>query len=63
MLGPLDYVLVLVSFVAEVYVVARLCISKNSLRYLSLNIYMLATVGVTVGQAIVWNRFGVSSPV
>lgn len=61
MLGPLDYILLLLSFVAELGVVVCLCVSKNPFRYLSLNIYMLAAAGVTVGQMSVLRHFGVAS--
>ncbi|SRR5579872_127200 len=63
MLGPLDYVVVLLSLLAEVYVVVCLCLSENFLRYFSLNIYMLGAVGVTIGQDFALLKFGVSSPV
>lgn len=63
MLGPLDYVVVLLSLLAEAYVVVCLCLSENFLRYFSLNIYMLGAVGVTIGQDFALLRFGVSSPV
>jgi len=63
MLGPFDYVLTLLSFLAEAYVVVCLCVSKNSFRYLSLNVYMLAAGSVTVGGAFVLQHFGVSSPI
>lgn len=63
MLGPVDYVFALVSLLAEAYVVVCLCFSRNWFRYFSLNIYMLAAVGVTVGQDVVLVHFGVASPV
>ena len=63
MLGPLDYVVVLLSLLAEAYVVIRLCLSENFIRYFSLNIYMLGVVGVTIGQDFALLKFGVSSPV
>ena len=63
MLGPFDYTLGIVSFLAEAYVVVRLFASKNSLRYFSLNTYMLAAVGVTLGQDVALLKFGVSSQV
>jgi len=63
MLGPFDYVLVLLGLLAEAYVVVRLCLSENFLRYFSLNIYMLGVVGVTIGQDFALLKFGVSSPV
>jgi len=63
MLGPLDYGLALASFVAEAYLVVRLCVSKNALRYFFLNIYMLAAVVATITQEIALRHFGVASPV
>jgi hypothetical protein len=63
MLGPFDYALSVLSLLVEAYVVVCLCISKNSLRYLSLNIYMLAVIGVTLGQDVAWRHFGVTSQV
>lgn len=63
MLGPLDYAFSLISFLAEAYAVVCLCAPKNFVRYLSLNVYMLAMVGITVGQFVVLRHFGVSSPV
>src|SRR5487761_69126 len=63
MLGPFDYALAILSFLAEVYVVVCLFASKKPFRYLSLNIYMLAAVSATIGQDIVLQHFGVSSPV
>lgn len=62
MLGPFDYVFVIVSLVAEAYVVLCLCFSRARLRYFSLIIYMLAAVAVTIAQDIVLFKFGVSSP-
>jgi hypothetical protein len=62
MLGPVDYIVTLVSFVAELTVVVCLCASRKPFRYLSLNIYMLAAAGVTVGQVSVLRHFGVASP-
>jgi hypothetical protein len=62
MLGPVDYALWALGFLAEAYVVVCLCISKNPLRYLSLNVYMAATAVVTVVQFVVLRHFGVSSP-
>lgn len=62
MLGPFDYVFVLLSLIAEAYVVVCLCSSKVRFRYFSLIIYMLAAVIVTVAQDIILFKFGVSSP-
>lgn len=62
MLGPCDYVLTLLSFVAEVCVVVRLCFSKTSFfRYLSVSIYMFAAAVVTMGQIYVLQHFGIRS--
>jgi hypothetical protein len=61
MLGPFDYVFALLSLLAEAYVVVYLSFSKNKLRYLSLNIYMLAVVAVTVVQDVVLMHWGVTS--
>ncbi|HKF51969.1 MAG TPA: hypothetical protein VKB26_06630 [Candidatus Acidoferrales bacterium] len=63
MLGPLDYVFALLSLIAEVYLVVCLCVSRNRLRYISLNIYMLAAVGVTIAQDAAWHHFGLRSPI
>jgi|SRR5579864_3626892 len=63
MLGPADYVLILLGFLAEAYVVVRLFASKSSLRYFSLNIYMLAAASATVAQVITLRHFGVTSQV
>jgi hypothetical protein len=63
MLGPFDYAVTLISFLAEAYVVVCLCVSKNYFRYFSLNIYMLAAVGATVGQVITLWHFGLTSQV
>ncbi|HLW43627.1 MAG TPA: hypothetical protein VKS00_04010 [Candidatus Acidoferrales bacterium] len=63
MLGPFDYAVTLISFLAEAYVVVCLCVSKNYFRYFSVNIYMLAAVGATIGQVMVLRHFGVASQV
>ena len=63
MLGPLDYALWLASFLAEAYAVVCLCSPKNFLRYLSLNVYMVAVAGITVVQFVVCRHFGVTSTV
>lgn len=61
MLGPFDYALWLIGFLAEVYVAVRLSTPKNFTRYLSLNAYMLAAVGVTAAQFFACRHYGVSS--
>ncbi|HXT73595.1 MAG TPA: hypothetical protein VN785_07060 [Candidatus Angelobacter sp.] len=63
MLGPFDYAVTLISFLAEAYVVVCLCVSKNYFRYFSLNIYMLAAASATVGQVITLRHFGLTSQV
>ena len=63
MLGAFDYVVMFLSLVTEVYVVVRLCASKNSFRYFSLNIYMLAAGTVTASGVFVLRHFSLSSPV
>lgn len=63
MLGPFDYALALLSFVAEAYVVVRLCLPKNTFRYIFLTINMLAAAGTTIGEDIALRHFGVASPV
>lgn len=63
MLGPFDYALGVFSFLAEAYVVVCLFVSHRSLRYFSLNIYMLAAIGATVGQLIALRHFGLTSQV
>ncbi|HEV2298572.1 MAG TPA: hypothetical protein VGR72_08650 [Candidatus Acidoferrales bacterium] len=62
MLGSFDYVIALLGFLTEAYVVVRLCLSDSFLRYFSLTVYMLAVVGITIGQDVVLLKFGVSSP-
>ena len=61
MLGPVDYGLVLLSVAAELFVVVCLSISKKRLRYLAINIYMLASVGVTIGGVLALKHFGITS--
>ncbi|HKW89911.1 MAG TPA: hypothetical protein VJN21_14265, partial [Candidatus Acidoferrales bacterium] len=61
MLGPIDYVVMLLSLLAEVYVVLCLCAAKNSLRYFSLNIYMLAAALVTISGLVIMRSFGFTS--
>jgi hypothetical protein len=63
MLGPFDYGVALLSFVAEVYVVVYLCVSKYPVRYLALTIYMSAAVAATICQEIALRHFGLTSQV
>jgi hypothetical protein len=61
MLGPFDYVVVLLSLLTEAYVVVRLCAARNIFRYFSLNVYMLAAATVTVGGLVIMRGFGFHS--
>lgn len=61
MLGLFDYAVTLLSLLAEVYVVVCLFASKNSLRYFSLSIYMLAAGTVTMSGLFVIRSFGFTS--
>jgi hypothetical protein len=60
-LGPLDYGLWLTSFLLEVYVVVWSVFRKDFLRYIPLNIYMLAVAGVTWGQYHFVHTYGLNS--
>ncbi len=60
-LGPLDYGLWLTSFLLEAYVVVCSLFRKDFLRYIPLNIYMLAVAGVTWGQYHCISHYGFNS--
>src|SRR5579859_6047516 len=60
--GPFDYIVTILSLIAEVYVVVRLCAFRKSGGYFSLSIYMLAAAVVTVAQVLTLRHFGVASP-
>ena len=60
-LGPLDYALWLVGFLAEIGLVVCLLYRKDVLRYLSLTIYMLCVALVTFGQYYCVDHFGYAS--
>ena len=62
MLGSFDYAVTVLGFLAEAYVVVYLCLSRKSLRYLSLNIYMLAAAIVTAAGVLMFRHFGYNSP-
>jgi hypothetical protein len=62
MVGPLDYVFLVVSLSAEVYVAALSVIRKDFLRYPTLLVYMFAAALVTAGGIAVWRIFGFTSP-
>src|SRR5271168_3838498 len=61
MLGPLDYALTLIGFLAEIYVVVCLLYKKQFARYIPLNCYMLCAAFVTGGLFYTVRRFGPSS--
>jgi hypothetical protein len=60
-LGPFDYALWLVGFLAEVGVVVCLLYRKEVLRYVPLTIYMLCVAVVTFGQYYCVDHFGYAS--
>lgn len=60
-LGPVDYGLWLVGFLLEAYVVVCSLFRKDFLRYIPLNIYMLAVALVTWGQYHFIHTYGLNS--
>jgi hypothetical protein len=60
-LGPIDYGLWLIGFLLEAYVVVCSIFRKGFLRYISLNIYMLAVALVTWGQFHFIHTYGLKS--
>jgi hypothetical protein len=60
-LGPIDYGLWLIGFVLEAYVVVCSLFRKDFLRYIPLNIYMLAVALVTWGQYHFVHTYGLNS--
>lgn len=61
MLGPFDYIVAVLSFCAELYVVVRLVSARSELRYFSLATYMLATVVGTGAQYFFLRTYGFQS--
>jgi hypothetical protein len=61
MLGPLDYAVWLLGFGAEVYVLILTLLRREFLRYLSLNVYVLALAVMTATQFVVFRRYGFQS--
>jgi hypothetical protein len=61
MLGPFDYTLWILSFVLEVGVVVCALVRRDFLRYITLNLYMMAAASVTVGQFLLVRQYGISS--
>jgi hypothetical protein len=60
-LGPADYLIWIASFSLEAYVVVCLAFHKDTFRYFSLNLYMLAAALVTVGHYFTFHTYGFSS--
>jgi hypothetical protein len=60
-LGPADYLIWIASFGLEAYVVVCLAFRKDTFRYFSLNLYMLAAALVTVGHYFTFHTYGFSS--
>jgi len=61
MLGPFDYLFLLLSFLAELYVVVCLFPKKQFLRHIPIAFYMMSSALVTVGQFYCLHYFGKSS--
>ncbi|HUJ41886.1 MAG TPA: hypothetical protein VLW54_15190 [Candidatus Acidoferrales bacterium] len=61
MLGPFDYFVWILGFALEVFVVFFSLARRQFLRYLTLNLYMLAAAMVTVGQFYLVTHFGLYS--
>jgi hypothetical protein len=59
--GSYSIALWVIGVLAELYVVVCSLVKKNFIRDLSINIYMLALVGMEVGAAVCISRFGISS--
>lgn len=59
--GPLDYVVTFLSLIAEAYVVVYLCAARNTFRYFSLNVYMLAAGTVTISGLAIMRSVGFTS--
>jgi hypothetical protein len=61
MLGPLDYAIWFAGFALQAYVVVYSLAKNSFLRYLGLNLYMLAAAASTLGGFVILHRFGFSS--
>ncbi len=61
MVGPFDYVIWLVGFLAEVGVVLGAVLHKHFIRYFSLNLYLLALAASTVCRFWIFRTYGFSS--
>jgi len=61
MLGPVNYLFWVGSFLLEVYIVVSSFFRKEFLRYFSFNLYMLSVALVNCGQYYCIRKFGFSS--
>lgn len=61
MVGPFDYALWLISFLAEAGVVARAVLQRHFLRYFGLNLYLLALAVSSVYRFLILRSYGFSS--
>jgi hypothetical protein len=61
MLGPVDYAIWLISFLAELYVLAGAVVRKDFLRYLSLNLYVLSLACGSVAMWVIVRAYGFES--
>jgi hypothetical protein len=61
LLGPVDYLIWVVSFALEVYILARAVASKDFLRYLSLHLFIAAMIFRDVSLYVTLKEYGYSS--
>lgn len=61
MLGPIDYCFWIAGFLLALYVVVWSVYRREFFRYFTLNLYMLCTALVTVGQYVCIQKFGLIS--
>ena len=61
MLGLVDYVIWLIGFLAEVFLLARAVVRKDFLRYLSLNLYVSALACGSVAMFLIARAYGFES--
>jgi len=61
MLGPADYFVWILGFALEVFVVVFSLARRQFIRYLTLNLYMLAAAMVTAGQFYLVSHYGFQS--
>jgi hypothetical protein len=61
MVGPVGYTLWALGFLAESYIVIRALARRNFVRYLALNLYMLALAGENAVLFVIFRRYGFTS--